>query len=116
MEILIPIIAIVVPCAVGFGAMYMYYTSQHKERMSMIERGMAPSLAKPADDPNKALRNGMLWTGVGIGLTLGWLFRQYVMQGTEAVRSPIPLLVGAALFGGLSQVLYYLRFHGRQQG
>jgi len=109
-------IAIILTFATAFGIVYIIYSTRHRERMRMIERGMSPATAKPAPDPRKTLRDGLLIMGIGIGLLVGWLFREHVMTTVDDDSSAVPLLVGAALFGGLSQVLYYLRFHGRQQG
>ncbi len=114
-QILVPIVAIVFPIAMGFGCVYIYYTTRHRERMSMIERGMDPDSTKPASEPNKILRNGLLWTGIGVGLLAGWMFKHYLMGPVEEEHSALPLLIGAAIFGGLSQVIYYLRFARRPQ-
>lgn len=113
-DLLIPLTAIVVPLVTAFGIVYIVYSARHRERMSMIEKGLAPDIRQSAPEPNKTLRNGLLWMGAGIGLMAGWLFKQYVMDPVGEEHSAVPLLVGAAIFGGLSQVLYYVKF-GRKQ-
>lgn len=111
-DILIPIVAIMFTFGTGFGICYLYFTTSHRERMSMIERGMDPNAHKPVRDANKALREGLLWTGIGIGLLMGWMFKQYVMG--DASGSVLPYFIGAAIFGGVAQVIYYVKF-GRKQ-
>jgi hypothetical protein len=111
-NILIPLFGIVFTFGTGFGICYLYFTTSHRERMNMIERGMDPNAHKAAPDPNKALRMGLLWTGIGIGLLMGWMFKEYVM-GSEG-NSVLPYFIGAAIFGGIAQVIYYVKF-GRKQ-
>ena len=105
-------IAIILTFATAFGIVYIIYSTRHRERMRMIERGMSPATAKPAPDPRKTLRDGLLILGIGLGLLAGWLFREHLMAPMDDERSAVPLLVGAAIFGGLAQVLYYLKFAG----
>ena len=109
-DILIPIVAIVVPVLSAFGIVYIIYSARHRERMSMIDKGLTPETLRSDPEPHKTLRNGLLWMGIGIGLMLGWLFNEHVMNPTDEGGSVLPPLVGAAIFGGLSQVLYYLKF------
>lgn len=112
-DILIPIFGILAVFGTGFGITYLIVSSRHRERMSMIERGMDPNAHKAPPEPNKALRDGLLIVGVGLGLLAGWLFRQHVMGDS---RSPLPLFIGAAIFGGSAQVIYYLKFGRKRQG
>lgn len=112
-NILIPLFGIVFTFGTGFGICYLYFTTNHRERMNMIERGMDPNAHKAAPDPNKALRMGLLWTGIGIGLLMGWMFKEYVM-GSEG-NSVLPYFIGAAIFGGIAQVIYYVKFGRRQE-
>ncbi|MBX2972721.1 MAG: hypothetical protein KF797_06435 [Flavobacteriales bacterium] len=107
------IIAIIFTFSTGFGICYLYFTTRHRERMGMIERGMDPNAHKAAPEPNKALRDGLLIVGIGLGLLAGWLFREYVMGPGN--HSPLPLFIAAAIIGGLSQIIYYLRFGRKQQ-
>ena len=115
-DLLIPIVAIIVPCTMAFGIVYIIYTTRHRERMNMIDKGMDPGVQERAPEVHKSLRNGLLWVGIGIGLMVGWLFKTYVMGPVDDDSSALPLLIGAAIFGGLSQVLYYVRIGRKQQG
>ena len=110
---MIPATEILVPAfffATLFGIIYIIFTTRHRERMNMIEKGMDPNASKHAPDPGKSLRNGLLFVGVGIGLLAGWFFEDRIMEGS----TPMPYFVGAAIFGGLAQIIYYIKFARKQ--
>jgi hypothetical protein len=113
MEALIPLFGILVPFATAFGIIFIIFSTRHRERMNMIEKGMDPDAAKPAPDPNKAMKNGLLLIGIGIGLLVGWVIQHFVL-GADS-DSVLPYFIGVAVFGGLSLVVYYIRFGRRQE-
>lgn len=62
-------------------------TSNNKERLELARHGIvAPVRAKPSPNKYRALRNGILCTGIAIGLTIGtvviansnYTFREYI--------------------------------------
>ncbi|MCW5900614.1 MAG: hypothetical protein KIT10_15215 [Flavobacteriales bacterium] len=108
MEALIPLFGVIMPFATAFGIIYIIWSTRHRERMSMIEKGMDPEASKPAPDPRKAMRNGLLMIGIGVGLLAAWLFHQHAMDPDR--DSLLPYFMGPAIFGGLALVVYYLRF------
>jgi len=114
MDILVPIFAIVFTFGTAFGIVYLIYSTRHRERMTMIERGMDPDGARPAPDPNKSMRDGLLYFGIGLGLLAGWLMNRFVMGPGDG--SVLAYFIGPAIFGGLSLVLYYLKFSNKQEG
>jgi drug/metabolite transporter (DMT)-like permease len=111
-EIIIPIFGIVFTFGTAFGIIYIIFTSRNRERMAMIERGMDPGISRSEADPMRSLRNGLLFLGAGVGLLAGWLFEHFLMGDENG--SPLPYIIGVAIFGGLAQVLYYLKFGGKQ--
>ena len=108
MEALIPLFGIIVPFATAFGIIYIIFTTRHRERMNMIDKGMDPQLAKPTPDPLRSMRNGMVLVGLGSGLVAGWLFHQYAMD--PAADTPLPYLAGPAIFAGVALILFYVKF------
>jgi hypothetical protein len=113
-DLLIPLFGIVVPFATLFGIVYIIYTTRHRERMSMIGKGMDPNTMRTSPEPLRAIRNGLVMLGLGIGLVAGWLFHQYAMDPTR--DTALPYFAGPAIFVGLALTLYYARFGRKQQG
>jgi hypothetical protein len=97
-----------------FGIFYIYFSTRHRERMNMIDKGLAPGLHRPMTDHLRTLKNGMVLIGLGAGVLAGHLFSQATfVPGND---NPLPYIVGMAIFGGLSMVLFYTFFGRRQQG
>lgn len=94
-----------------FGIAYLYFTTRHRERMAMIERGMEFGLRKPAPDPRKALKDGMQWVAAAIGLGLGYLLDTMIPDTIEEVF----IYVGAVSFCvGIANIIYHLVFHNKE--
>lgn len=106
-------IPVIVFFALLFGVCYLYFTTRHRERMSMIEKGLAPQMARPMDHPLRSLKNGMLFIGTGIGVIAGYIFSANTDPGDD---NPLPYFVGICIFGGLALVLFYAYFGRKQQG
>ena len=93
-----------------------FILTRHKERMAMIEKGMAAEDIKSLyarqtwhGDPHNSLKWGMIFIGVGAAILVGmWLRDAYMVN--EGVY---PGLI--ALFGGLGLVLFYI-IAGRRKG
>lgn len=111
MEALIPIFGIIFPFLTAFGIIYIIFSTRHRERMNMIDKGMDPQIAKPAPDGRRAMRNGLLMVGVGLGLLVGWII-QSTMLGPES-DNPLPFFIGIAICGGAALMSYY-QFYGRK--
>ncbi|MBK6344310.1 MAG: hypothetical protein IPF41_17505 [Flavobacteriales bacterium] len=110
-EILVPFFGLIIPFGTAFGILYIHYTTRHRERMSMIDKGMDPQIAKPAPDGRRAMRNGLLMVGIGLGLLAGWII-QHTMLGPES-ENPLPFFIGIAVCGGTALMSYY-HFYGRK--
>lgn len=110
-EFLVPFFGLIIPFATAFGIVYIVFTTRHRERMSMIDKGMDPLIAKPAPDGRRAMRNGLLMVGIGLGLLAGWII-QSTMLGPES-DNPLPFFIGIAVCGGAALMAYY-QFYGRK--
>jgi hypothetical protein len=69
-----------------FGIVYLFFTTRHKERLSLIEKGADASLFNTGSKSTKngwlklLLNIGLMSMGIGIGVFLGGLM---VMNGME---------------------------------
>jgi hypothetical protein len=97
-----------------FGLSYLHFTTRHRERMSMIDKGLAPGLHRPMADHLRTLKNGLLLIGLGLGCVAGHFFERSAMPPDG--DNPMPYFVGMAIFGGLALVLFYAFFGRKQQG
>ena len=87
-----------------FGIVYVFLMTRHRERMSMLEKGVDPSLftSKPIST-SYTLKIGMLSTGVALGILLGnLLHKTYDIERGPAFLSMV------FLFGGLSLIANYM--------
>jgi hypothetical protein len=103
-EIIVPVFFFVSIVAV-WGA---YILTRHKERMSMIEKGMRAEDIKSLYargawhvSPLASLKWGMVLIGIGLGILVGMWLRDAYMVG-EGVY---PGLI--ALLGGLGLIVFY---------
>lgn len=108
METLIAFIAFF---ATVFGIMYVFYTTRHKERLALIEKGADASLFNTGKEGNRAsfswskftLKIGMLFMGIAVGIiTAAVLARTSILE--EGALYPSMIF----FFGGLSLVLFYV--------
>ena len=105
-EILIPITLFL---TVG-GVLGFMLLTRHKERMSMIEKGLKTEDIKALyargewrqPNPLSSLKWGIIFLGLGIAIVIGMYLRQtYNVEGG--------IFAGLmALFGGLGLILFYL--------
>lgn len=97
--------------ATVFGILYLFYTTRHKERLALIEKGADASLFNTGKEGSKTLINwskftlkiGMLLMGIAIGIIAGATLSNLGIMNEDATYSSMILL-----FGGLSLVLFYL--------
>lgn len=102
-EILIPVAFF----ALIFGVFYMYYSTRHKERTMLIEKGVDASIFY--SDKRKTapvwkiliLNIALLLAGIGLGIFLSILFQDvWGVQNDAIVPACIFTLAGLGLFGG----------------
>jgi uncharacterized membrane protein YfcA len=87
-----------------FGMVYVFLMTRHRERMTMLDRGLTDNpFRKPQQNSLAALKYGMLLVGVGIGYLVAWVLYDYCgMSDTVSITSMI------CIFGGSSLILNYV--------
>jgi len=107
-----PTIAFIAFFATVFGIMYVFYTTRHKERLALIEKGADASLFNTGKEDKKisawnwskfTLKIGMLAMGIAVGILAGAILSNIGLLDEDA-------MYGAMIFffGGLSLVLFYV--------
>ena len=96
-----------------FGIVYLAVMSKYRQRMAMIEKGIAPADMIEKRDPERALKWGMVSVGVGIGLFIGYLLDTYVMSDQD---SPLPYFIAVTLCAGAALIWSYNIVRRKQQG
>ena len=87
-----------------FGIIYVYFMTRHRERMTMLERGIETSPFHSIKYSNYlTLKYGMLAVGVAIGMIMGSILTEY--GGVSKSTSFLSMIF---LFGGLSLIVNYL--------
>lgn len=82
---------------------YVFFMTRHKERMSMIDKGVDASIFIDKNSSlSPTLKFGMLLVGLSIGILIGdWLHFLGMFKGTA-------FLSMAFLFGGLSLIANFV--------
>lgn len=108
-DIIVPITFI----AALFGIIYLYLKSRHRERLHMIEKGVSSnSMYSKARTLATTLKFGMLCTGIGTGILMGYLINciSTIQEGH------VLYFVFTFLFGGLALILNYRIAKNRNDG
>jgi flagellar basal body-associated protein FliL len=87
---------------------YTYFSSKHKERMSMIEKGLKPADYKglvfslgTSADPLSSLRWGLLAVFIGFGFFAGLAMNEFAhFQKSFSIALML-------IFGGLGLIVFY---------
>ncbi|MCB0476635.1 MAG: hypothetical protein KDC84_00630 [Crocinitomicaceae bacterium] len=96
-EVLVPISVF----AMSFGIAYIAIMSNHREKMSMLEKGINPKDYDLERKKHKDSRKGaMVLIAVGLGLFLGNVIQEnHSIPGSDvAIPALICLFIGIALF------------------
>jgi len=96
-EVLIPILVPLGGCAMIFGIVYL----RSRENMAMLEKGKDPRSPRPY----RNLKNGLLFTGAGIGLLIAYLLDVYTRLNAE--ENPAIYFAMIAIGGGLGLIASY---------
>ena len=81
-----------------FGIVYVFLMTRHRERMSMLEKGVDPTLFASRTSNSPTLKFGMLAIGIALGILLGNLLHQALdMSRHVAFLSMIFLCGGVSL-------------------
>ncbi len=100
--ILLPIIITLGAFVLIFGLRYL----SNKERMAMIERGIAPTQQTRRSRPLQTLKWGLIFCGAGAGLLFAFILTNYVLM-TPDDKAPAIYFALIAIFGGLGLVISY---------
>lgn len=108
--IIIPVLAIL--CAIALPlilvilSVYWTVTSKHKEKMAMIERGIAPDENASDRQPNRygSLRNGLLMIGLAIGTIAGIFLARTMREEYEMFLIIVAMIV---VCGGIAFTSYF---------
>jgi hypothetical protein len=86
-----------------FGITYVFLMTRNRERMSMLEKGIHPSMFTSKSPSFQTLKLGMLCVGIAVGILVGHLlYRNNWLDESEAYLSMI------FLFGGISLILNFI--------
>ncbi len=101
----VPIIFFLSAAAVIITFMFLYFSTRHKERMSLIESGRDASIfdeRAPKRKTSSALKYGLFFVFIGFGVLMG-IFME------EAFRMPDAggVIPSVLISGGLALLLYY---------
>ena len=99
----IPIIAILSTFGTAFGLIYYYLHTRHKQRITMLEKGVDPQIfcQKPTSNKFASLKWALLMIGVGLGFFAGGILSDL----TDAEEPMFFAMI--LLFGGLGLLTYY---------
>ena len=109
-NIIIPVLgilcAIALPLILVILSVYWTVTSKHKEKMAMIERGIAPDENASDRQPNRygSLRNGLLMIGLAIGTIAGIFLARTMREEYEMFLIIVAMIV---VCGGIAFTSYF---------
>lgn len=94
-----------------FGIMYIFYSTRHRERLALIDKGADASLFNTGKEGSRSglnwskftLKLGMLAMGIAVGILVGAILSNANVLDEDA---NYPAMI--FFFGGLSLVLFYL--------
>lgn len=98
----IPIVAIISTFTFLTVAVYLLISSRHRERMELIERNLDASVFSTRKNGNRALKNGLLFSMIGIGLILG-----DVLERLGLLQEEVAYFAMIFLMGGLALLTYH---------
>ena len=102
---------IIIPLALFasvFAILYVFFTTRHKERLALIEKGADASLfysrkrSENNDNNNNTLKFGMLFVGIAVGILLG-----SILDKTTLLPEEVSYFSMVFLCGGISLIIFY---------
>jgi len=97
---------------VVFGISYYYFTTRHKERMTLLEKGMPSDFFKDTNNYlHLILVLGIVSIGISIGLGAAAFLRSLEIEGIDGLAFPLMI----SLFLGISLVVSYFVLKGLQK-
>lgn len=101
----VPIIFFIASASVIITFMFLYFSTRHKERMSLIESGRTASIfddTRPKRKSSNSLKFGLFFVFIGLGVFIG-VFMEDMFRMPDA-SGIIPSIL---ISGGLALLLYY---------
>ena len=89
--------------ATVFGIIYVIVITRYRERMSMLEKGVDPSLFASKPKGFGTLKAGMICVGIALGMLIG-----NVLADNEILDRSVAFLSMIFLFGGISLIINFL--------
>ncbi len=96
--------AILIPASV-FATIYgiVYLNIRKKERMALLDRGLDPRAFEKDNTSFSALKYGLLFTGIGLGLLLA-----NILISMGAMEKEAAYFALVSLFGGIALIVDYI--------
>ena len=85
-----------------FGMIYVFIMTRHRERMSMLEKGVDASVFVPRSG-SPTLKFGMFFVGIALGILIGNL-----LEDRFGMDEGVAFLSMVFLFGGTSLIVNHL--------
>jgi len=89
--------------ATAFGIIYIIVITRYRERMSMLEKGVDPSVFANKRLDTRALKAGMLCVGIALGLLAG-----NMLDDSNLLDRDVAYFSMTFLFGGISLIANFL--------
>lgn len=104
-----------------FGIAYYFFTTRHRERMLLLERGADPSIFKQRSGSKIFLLTlGIISIGLSIGIACGYVLESFmIMQNQQEIAAlrqqrphftpsyPSAYLISVFFFAGISLIISY---------
>jgi polyferredoxin len=101
LEVFIPILAVGGFWACMILLVYMFFSSRHRERMALLDRGLDGRVFSPGPNRHSALKLGTVAFMTGIGVFAGYLL------SLLGLPEPVAYFTAVLLFAGTGLVSYY---------
>lgn len=101
-EVMIPIVAIISTFTFLTVAVYLFFSSRHKERMALMDHNLDATIFNLNQNGNRSLKSGLLFTMIGVGLILG-----DILERLGLLSEDVAYFAMVFLMGGLALVAYH---------
>ena len=89
---------------------YILVTTRHKEKISLLDKGLDPKEYMNDRLLPNSMRIGLLLVGVGFGFIVALLVDEFILTFLD---NPAIYPGMVLLFGGISQIIFYRIFHNK---
>ncbi len=109
-EVLIPILAVAGMWTAIIILVYMFFSSRHRERMALVERGLDARIFSTEHRLDNSLKVGIVGIMVGIGVFMGYLLERSGLPDVVAYFTMV------LIFGGAGLVGFYFMARRKEEG